>query len=366
MDKSFWQNKKVFITGHTGFKGSWLSLWLSAKGAEIYGYALPPSSADGLFASANIDNLMENSIWGDITELECLKNAMVAANPDIVIHMAAQALVRDSYLDPIKTYTTNVMGTANVLESAKSCKNVRAILVITTDKCYENKEWYWGYREQDPLGGYDPYSSSKACAEIVTAAYRQSFLKDSNIAVSTVRAGNVIGGGDWAKDRLIPDCLRAVEAGKKISIRSPEAIRPWQHVLEPLHGYLMLIEKLYLEGQVWAESWNFGPNDSGVFAVGDLVEKLCGKLNATYELKKTDNLHEAKYLKLDCSKANMRLGWKSILSIDMAIDYIVEWFEAYRRGDDLRAISLEQINKYTTLLQDVKIGEEKFYNDSDR
>lgn len=354
MDNRFWQGKRVFLTGHTGFKGSWLSLILEQLGAKVTGYALAANTSLNLFELARIEQNVEKSVLADICDVSSLQREMQLADPDIVIHMAAQALVRDSYENPIATYQTNVIGTANVLESARHCKNVRAILVITTDKCYENKEWYWGYREQDPLGGYDPYSSSKACAEIVTAAYRQSFLKDLNIAVATVRAGNVIGGGDWAKDRLIPDCLRAIEAGEKVLIRNPDAIRPWQHVLEPLHGYLMLVEKLYTEGNSWAESWNFGPNDSGVFSVGELVEKLCKKLNGSYELRKSDNLHEATYLKLDCSKANMRLGWKSVLSIDMSIDYIAEWFEAYRQGADLRKISLEQINKYTDLLYSVK------------
>ena len=352
MENKFWGGKRVFVTGHTGFKGSWLSLMLEKLGAKVTGYAFAAATSPSLFALARVGAGMEKSVFADICDLSLLRSEMEKANPDIIIHMAAQALVRDSYENPIGTYQTNVIGTANVLEAARSCENVRAIIVITTDKCYENKEWYWGYREQDPLGGYDPYSSSKACAEIITAAYRQSFLKDSNIAVATVRAGNVIGGGDWAKDRLVPDCLRAIEAGEKVLIRSPEAIRPWQHVLEPLHGYLMLAEKLYTEGNSWAESWNFGPNDFGVLCVGDLVEKLCRQLNGRYEFRQLDNLHEAKYLKLDCSKANMRLGWKSILSVDMTIDYIAEWFESYRKGSDLREISLKQINTYTKLLSE--------------
>ncbi len=260
--------------------------------------------------------------------------------------MAAQALVRDSYHTPLQIYQINVMGTANVLESARQCKNIKAVVVVTTDKCYENKEWYWGYRENDALGGYDPYSSSKACAEIVTAAYRQSFLKEAGISVATVRVGNVIGGGDWAKDRLIPDCLRAIEKNEKIMIRSPQAIRPWQHVLEPLCGYMMLAEKMYEEGSQWAESWNFGPRDHSVLCVGDLVKKLCKSLNADYEIQRNDALHEANYLKLDCSKANMNLNWQPKLNIVESLQYIIDWFEAYRKGEDMQKVSLKQIEKY--------------------
>jgi len=345
MKKSFWQGKKVFLTGHTGFKGSWLSLWLGSLGAQVIGYSLEAPTKPSLFEIARVDTLLDSTI-GDICDYQYLSEAMKRANPDIVIHMAAQALVRDSYHKTLRTYQTNVMGTANVLESTRQCKNIKAVVVVTTDKCYENKEWHWGYRENDALGGYDPYSSSKACAEIVTAAYRQSFLKEAGISVATVRAGNVIGGGDWAKDRLIPDCLRAIENNEKIMIRSPQAIRPWQHVLEPLNGYMMLAEKLYEEGDRWAESWNFGPRDHSVLCVGDLVEKLCNSLHADYEIQQSDALHEAKYLKLDCSKANMKLGWQSQLSIDESLQYIIAWFEAYRNGEDMQKVSLRQIEKY--------------------
>ncbi len=345
MKKSFWQGKKVFLTGHTGFKGSWLSLWLGSLGAQVIGYSLETPTKPSLFEIARVDTLLDSTI-GDICDYQYLSEAMKRANPDIVIHMAAQALARDSYHKPLRTYQTNVMGTANVLESTRQCKNIKAVVVVTTDKCYENKEWYWGYRENDALGGYDPYSSSKACAEIVTAAYRQSFLKEAGISVATVRAGNVIGGGDWAKDRLIPDCLRAIENNEKIMIRSPQAIRPWQHVLEPLSGYMMLAEKLYEEGSFWAESWNFGPRDHSILCVGDLVKKLCNSLNADYEIQQNDALHEAKYLKLDCSKANMKLGWQAQLSIDESLQYIIAWFEAYRNGEDMQKVSLRQIEKY--------------------
>ncbi len=323
-----------------------MSLWLASLGAKVFGYALPPNSGPNLYNLIDAAEVITKSCFADIENYNVLAEAMQEADPDIVIHMAAQALVRDSYAAPLQTYATNVMGTANVLEAVRHCKNVRAVIVVTTDKCYENKEWYWGYREQDTLGGYDPYSSSKACAEIVTAAYRQSFLRAADVAVATVRAGNVIGGGDWAKDRLVPDCLRAIENGKKIIIRSPEAIRPWQHVLEPLRGYLMLAERLYTDGAAWAESWNFGPGDAGVLCVGDLVEKICQKLGGKYELAPQAELHEARYLKLDCSKANMRLGWQAKLTMEQSIEYIAEWFHAYKKGEDMQAISLGQIEKY--------------------
>ncbi len=345
IQQDFWQNKKVFITGHTGFKGSWLSLWLSSLGAKVTGYALAPVTKPALFELAKIRTLVDSKL-GDICDYQTMCETMVKADPDIVIHMAAQALVRESYESPLATYQSNVIGTANVLESVRRCSKVKAVVVVTTDKCYENKEWYWGYRENEALGGYDPYSSSKACAEIVTAAYRQSFLKASGISVATVRAGNVIGGGDWAKDRLIPDCLRAIEQGETIIIRSPAAIRPWQHVLEPLHGYLMLAEKLYKEGNDWAQSWNFGPNDHSVLSVGELVGKIATKLHGIYEIQQNDTLHEAMYLKLDCSKAKMKLGWTPILSMEETLDYIADWFHTYLKKEDMQQFSLQQIKKY--------------------
>lgn len=344
--QNFWQNKKVFITGHTGFKGSWLSLWLSSLGAKVTGYALAPEINPTLFELAKVQTLVDSQI-GDICDYQKMCETMVKADPDIVIHMAAQALVRDSYESPLATYQSNVIGTANVLESVRKCSKVKAVVVVTTDKCYENKEWYWGYRENEALGGYDPYSSSKACAELVTAAYRQSFLKTAGIAVATVRAGNVIGGGDWAKDRLIPDCLRAIEKGATIIIRSPKAIRPWQHVLEPLRGYLMLAEKLYIGGNDWAQSWNFGPNDQSVISVGELVGKIATKLGGTYEIQQNDTLHEAAYLKLDCSKAKMKLSWIPILTMEETLTYIAEWFHTYLKKEDMQQFSLQQIKQYT-------------------
>lgn len=346
MEKNFWQNKRVFLTGHTGFKGSWLSLWLTSLGADVTGYSLAPVTMPNLFSLAKVGDKLAQNVNADVRDYDALQRAMTAADPEIVIHMAAQALVRDSYEYPLATYATNVMGTANLLEAVRHCESVRVVIIVTTDKCYENKEWYWGYREQDPLGGYDPYSSSKACAEIVSAAYRQSFLHQKKVAVATVRAGNVIGGGDWAKDRLVPDCLRAIEQGEKIVIRSPKAIRPWQHVLEPLRGYMMLAEKLYGEGNGWDESWNFGPSDTDVLCVGEIAGKLAAKLNGRIELRTDEGPHEAKYLKLDCSKVNLKLGWKPKLKMDECIDYIVEWFESYRQGKDLQVVSLQQIKRY--------------------
>lgn len=344
-NKSFWQGKKVFLTGATGFKGSWLSLWLSEVEANVTGYSLEPEIKPSLFKLARIDEKINNQI-GDICNVERLQESMMQSNPDIVIHMAAQALVRDSYREPLLTYQSNVMGTANVLECVRKCSNVKAVVIITTDKCYENKEWCWGYREDEPLGGYDPYSSSKACAEIITAAYRRSFLSNAGVATATVRAGNVIGGGDWAKDRLIPDCLRAVEQNEKIIIRSPEAIRPWQHVLEPLSGYLMIAENLYLEGEKWATSWNLGPKDSSCISVEQIVRKICKLLNGSYEIQSEDKLHEANFLKLDSSKANQYLQWQTRLDMEETIDWIVGWHKAYLDGEDMQAITIAQIRAY--------------------
>ena len=346
--ESFWQNKKVFLTGATGFKGSWLSLWLSELGAEVMGYSLEPATEPSLFKIARVDEKI-NHFVGDICDVNKLKQTMVSVNPDIVIHMAAQALVRDSYDEPLLTYQTNVIGTANVLESVRSCPTVKAVLVITTDKCYENKEWCWGYRENESLGGYDPYSSSKACAEIVTAAYRRSFFQRAGIAVATARAGNVIGGGDWAKDRLIPDCLKAIENNEKIIIRSPHAIRPWQHVLEPLNGYIMLAEKLYLEGENWAEAWNFGPKESSCISVKSMVEKICVFMGGNYEIQKNSEYHEATYLKLDSSKANNRLQWQTKLTIEEAVEWISKWHIDYMKGQDMQMITIQQIQKYINI-----------------
>ncbi|MDH4276236.1 MAG: CDP-glucose 4,6-dehydratase, partial [Gammaproteobacteria bacterium] len=302
---AFWSKKRVFLTGHTGFKGSWLSLWLQNMGAEVCGFAIEPPTTPNLFTTANVSQGMRSTM-GDIRDYESVHRAMQLFNPEIVIHMAAQPLVRLSYKEPVLTYSTNVMGTVHVLEAARNVANVRAIINVTTDKCYENKEWVWAYRENEPMGGYDPYSNSKGCSELVTSAYRQSYFTSDSVAVATARAGNVIGGGDWAEDRLIPDILRAFEMRKPVNIRNPSAIRPWQHVLEPLSGYLMLAQHLCSdEGQKYAQAWNFGPNEDDVKPVQWIVEQLANNWGngATWQMDNALHPHEAHYLKLDISKA---------------------------------------------------------------
>lgn len=353
IDRHFWKNKKVFITGHTGFKGSWLCLWLHSLGAKMHGYALDPPTDPSLFDLCKIDQLVHSTI-ADVRDGMSLTKAMAAARPEIVIHMAAQPLVRDSYKVPAETYAINVMGTVNLLEAVRESKTVKAVINVTTDKCYENKEWMWGYRENEPLGGYDPYSSSKACSELVTAAYRSSYFhpanhQDHGVGIATARAGNVIGGGDWATNRLIPDCVRAVLKGEKIVIRNPEAIRPWQHALEPLSGYLMLARKLYEDGASFSDAWNFGPDDADAKPVGWLVKAFCtiwGK-GASHEIDRGTHPHEAHYLKLDCSKAKTLLGWHPRWDLEKTVDSIVEWTRAYRAEKDLRYVCLKQIEEYS-------------------
>jgi len=352
MNSAFWKDKKVFITGHTGFKGSWLCLWLHKLGAKVTGYALNPPTTPSLFELCDISELV-NSVIADIREKDKLAQAMLAASPEIVIHMAAQPLVRESYKNPVETYEVNVMGTVNLFEAVRRCKGIKVVINVTTDKCYENKEWIWGYRENEPMGGYDPYSNSKACSELVTAAYRNSFFNLSDyanhgVALASARAGNVIGGGDWAADRLIPDCIRALLKGEKIVIRNPNAIRPWQHVLEPLGGYLLLAKRLYEHGSKYAEGWNFGPDDTDAKPVEWIVNTMCKKWgqDAFYETDKGDHPHEARYLKLDCSKAKAELGWAPRWSLEKAIDTIIEWTKSYNKNKDLREACLEQIEAY--------------------
>ena len=352
MEPSFWKGKKVFLTGHTGFKGGWLSLWLSSMGSVVKGFSLPPDTTLSLFNAAKISSLMDSE-FGDIRDLQNLSKSMKAFNPDILIHMAAQPLVRLSYKEPISTYSTNVMGTVNVLESAKHCQNLKAILSVTTDKCYDNKEWEWGYRENEPMGGHDPYSSSKACAELVTAAYRNSYFNGKDKAnVATARAGNVVGGGDWSEDRLIPDFIRAVSIGEKVKIRNPRAIRPWQHVLEPLSGYLMLSERLYNDGEAYAEAWNFGPDDSQTINVEAIINDICAQWGegAVYEIEEKNDLHEAKYLKLDCSKAKTRLNWQSKMNMNTTIKLIVDWHKTFEQSPDrTREITEHQIKQFLNI-----------------
>lgn len=351
INNEFWKSKRVFVTGNTGFKGSWLSLWLLQLGANVKGFSLEPPTEPSLFSLANLSQNISTDI-GDIRNYEALFNSIKEFKPEIVIHMAAQPLVRDSYRIPVETYSINVMGTVHVLEAIRNVGSVRAVVNVTTDKCYENKEWLWGYRENEPMGGFDPYSNSKGCAELVTSAYRNSFFsnKDSNVALASARAGNVIGGGDWATDRLIPDSMRSLLANKVISIRNPSAIRPWQHVLEPLRGYLLLAQELYENGKKFADGWNFGPEDNDAKPVSWIVDRLCSKWGqGIYEINSSDQLHEARYLKLDCSKAKFELGWKPKLTLDSALDYIVDWYKAYKDDNDMQSFTLNQIDKYNNL-----------------
>ena len=340
------------MTGHTGFKGGWLSLWLQSLGAELTGFSLEPATNPSLFKVANVEHGM-NSIIGDIRDAESVTRAMKDSRPDVVIHMAAQPLVHYSYDHPVETYSTNVMGTVHLLEAVRAVGSVRSVVIVTSDKCYENKEWVWGYRENEPMGGYDPYSNSKGCAELVVSAYRSSYFNSATyekhgVALASARAGNVIGGGDWAANRLVPDILQSVEAGQPVEIRNPHAVRPWQHVLEPLLGYLMLAEKLHETGTEFAEGWNFGPNDEDAKPVGWIVEKITEQWGngASWVLDGKMNPHEAHHLKLDCSKAKSRIGWSPHLNIEQAITNIIVWHRAYLAGEDMREVTLNQINNF--------------------
>lgn len=349
VNPSFWKDKKVFLTGHTGFKGSWLSLWLQSMGATVKGYSLAPPTNPSLFLVADVAKNMESEI-GDIRDLAQLKQSMLTFNPAILIHMAAQPLVRLSYVEPVDTYTTNVIGTVNVLEAARSCQNLKAIVSVTTDKCYENKEWAWGYRENEPMGGHDPYSSSKGCAELVTSAYRNSFFNsDDTAALATARAGNVIGGGDWADDRLIPDILKAFENSKSVIVRNPLSTRPWQHVLEPLSGYLVLAEHLYTQGDEFAQAWNFGPKDEDCKPVNWILDKMVATWGegAKWALDQNNNPHEAGFLKLDCSKAASRLNWQPQWNLEFTLDLIVKWHQDWREGKNMHEQCLKEIKNYS-------------------
>ena len=355
VNPSFWQGKKVLVTGHTGFKGSWLSLWLQAMGAEVTGYALAPPTSPSLFEVAEVGSGM-TSIIGDIRDLDKLQAVFAEHQTEIVIHMAAQPLVRYSYQNPVETYSTNVMGTVNLLEAVRNTTGVKAVVNITTDKCYENREWAWGYRENEPMGGYDPYSNSKGCAELVSAAYRSSFFNADSyaqhgVALATVRAGNVIGGGDWAQDRLIPDILAAFEQNKLVDIRNPHAIRPWQHVMEPLRGYLTLAEHLYEQGSSFAEAWNFGPNEEDAKPVGWIVEQMAALWGneAQWQIDTGVHPHEAHYLKLDISKARSRLDWHPAIRLNDALKLIIDWSKQRQAGANVRQLTLAQINSYQTL-----------------
>jgi CDP-glucose 4,6-dehydratase len=357
----FWQGRKVFLTGHTGFKGSWLTLWLQQLGAEVTGYALAPHTTPNLFTAAKVADGM-TSVIGNLNDLSHMKEALASHRAEIVLHLAAQSLVRASYQNPIGTYETNVLGTARLLEAVRFCDSVRAVVIITTDKCYENQEWVWPYRENDELGGHDPYSNSKACAELVTSAYRNSFFPaeryaEHRVAIASARAGNVIGGGDWSSDRLIADIVRAFESGETLQIRNPKATRPWQHVLEPLRGYLALAENLYRHGTKFFGAWNFGPHYDDAKPVEWIVEHLAsrwasrGGSPARWEVDRGKHPHEAQMLKLDWTKASLELGWNPVLSLPEALDMTLDWYQEIQVGEDARQKCLSQLDAYQEQLR---------------
>ena len=348
IDTSFWQGRKVFLTGHTGFKGSWMSLWLKQLGAEVTGYALSAPTSPSLFHDADVEQSLKGHIQGDINDLNLLTKSMQLFQPEIVIHMAAQSLVRDSYINPVNTYKTNVIGTVNLFESIRKTSSVKVILNITTDKCYENKEWPWGYRENDHMGGHDPYSSSKACSELVSSAYRRSFFQESGIALATARAGNVIGGGDWAVDRIVPDAMRAFMSSKSLLVRNPKAVRPWQHVLEPLSGYLLLCQKLLNNPKDYANAWNFGPTDKDTQPVSFLADIMMHSWGNSAKWHEDDSSHphEAFYLKLDCSKVRTVLKFEPIWGLERALDETVKWYKAWHNQEDINEFTLRQIELY--------------------
>lgn len=357
MNPAFWHGKRVLLTGHTGFKGSWLSLWLQSMGAQVVGYALAPPTNPSLFEMAEVGQGM-TSILGDVRDSAKLQAIFAQYGPEIVIHLAAQPLVRYSYQNPVETYATNVMGTVHLLEAVRNTPGVKVVINVTSDKCYENREWVWGYRENEPMGGYDPYSNSKGCVELVSASYRASFFNASSyaqhgVALATARAGNVIGGGDWAPDRLIPDILGAFEQGKCVDIRNPQAIRPWQHVMEPLRGYLTLAERLFEQGPNFAEGWNFGPHDDDAKPVSWIVAQLAAlwDTDAQWQIDAGERPHEANYLKLDISKARSRLGWQPVLRLDDALRLVVDWYRQHHVGSAIRALTLSQIHTYQALIQ---------------
>ncbi len=349
-----WQDRRVFVTGHTGFKGGWLCLWLSALKAHVCGYALDPPTQPNLFTALRLGDLIED-YRGDIRDAQTLSRRMRDFAPEVVFHLAAQPLVRESYVDPVGTYMTNVIGTANVLEAVRQTPSVRAVVVITTDKCYRNNEWVWGYREVDHLGGHDPYSGSKACVEILSASYRSSYFHEAteerHVALATARAGNVIGGGDWSTDRLIPDLIRGFIAKAPVHIRYPDAVRPWQHVLEPLAGYLLLGSKLLAGESGFDEAWNFGPPEEGSLTVAQIATAMAEKWGsgATWTTDPSPKRHEANLLRLDSSKARAQLSWKPRLTMEQSLDWIVSWFQAWQRGEDMRTLTLDQIATYSRL-----------------
>jgi CDP-glucose 4,6-dehydratase len=353
VDTSFWRDRRVFLTGHTGFKGGWLSLWLCSMGAKVVGYGLPPNTNPSLFEVAGIASGLEKSHLADIRDLEKLQDAMASASPEVVIHMAAQPLVRYSYVNPVETYATNVMGTVHVLECIRHTPSIRAAVMVTTDKCYENKEWPWGYRENEPMGGHDPYSNSKGCAELVTSAYRESYFPvkkyvQHQLGLASARAGNVIGGGDWSTDRLIPDAIRAFEAGESLIIRNPLATRPWQHVLEPLSGYLTLAQALFQKGTEYASAWNFGPFNEDTQTVEEVVNLLIKNWpnKASWTQDSSEQPYEAHLLKLDCSKAHQLLKWQPKWNLEKAVEEILHWQSEYQKKSNMHDICIQQIISY--------------------
>lgn len=346
IDSSFWRRRRVFVTGHTGFKGAWLSLMLARLNAETTGYALAPPTHPSLFELLSVGDTLED-VRGDINDFESLRRAMVAADPEIVIHMAAQPLVKQGYADPVGTFQTNVMGCVHVLEAARACSKLKAVVNVTTDKCYDNRDWIWGYRETDRLGGRDPYSNSKACAELVTASYRASFFA-RGATIATARAGNVIGGGDFAADRILPDAVRAFRAGRPVEVRAPKSVRPWQHVLEPLSGYLMLAEQAARHGEKFSDGWNFGPGADSEQDVEALLTRFMAAWGpeATWLPDRAAHPHEAGLLRLDASKAREKLGWKPLLTFDETVEWTALWYRAHADGANMRAQTFEQIDAY--------------------
>ena len=356
-----YEGKRILVTGHTGFKGSWLCIWLNELGANIVGYALEPYTERDNFVVTGLEEKISHFI-GDIRNFNELRKVFEKYQPEFVFHLAAQPIVRESYINPKETYDINIGGTVNVLECCRLTDSVRVIINVTSDKCYENKEWIWGYRENDPMGGYDPYSSSKGCSELITAAYRKSFFGHStsqplnfstsrpSVALASARAGNVIGGGDWQKDRIIPDCIRALESNKPIEIRNPNATRPWQHVLEPLSGYLLLAYRMYEEPLEFCDAWNFGPNDDSVISVGEVADKMvaCWGNGSWKDLSDENPPHEAKLLNLDISKAKSYLKWDHVWNIDKTIEKTVAWYKEYKNEDPYR-ICVNQIEEFDGL-----------------
>jgi len=346
IDIKFWKNKRVFVTGNTGFKGSWLTLWLHHLGAEVRGYSLHPISSPALFYELKLNRIIDTT-FADIRDQVSLEKSMLGFNPDILIHLAAQPIVKLSYKHPLETYEVNVMGTAKVLDVARNCSNLKAIVNVTSDKCYENDERINGYKEDDPLGGFDPYSSSKACSELVTSAYRLSFFEEKKIGVASARAGNVIGGGDWSDDRLIPDIFRAFANSNPVYVRSPRSTRPWQHVLEPLSGYLLLCQKLYEDYRFYSKGWNFGPKDEDIRTVEWILDRMVEKWpNSNWKLDHDSDFHEAKSLKLDISSTLRDLGWSPRWDLTSTIDKIIDWQKSWLNHQDMRKLSLIEIEKY--------------------